>query len=97
MLCRGAVYVCAWGQGCQGLEDAVDQAAVEEELASETERPAIMTTSHADETLGEALEFLSRCAFPDEAYVSDCRSAIAIAVGNPSWADEMKTWLKANS
>lgn len=96
LLGQGAVYVCAWGPGCEDFEDAVDEAAVDADLSRETEQPVIMTTSHADETLGEALEFLFRSACPDEAYADSCRSAVAIAVGNRSWAEEMQEWLRAN-
>jgi hypothetical protein len=93
---QGASYVCAWGPGCQDMEDAVDQAAVEIEMENGAERPVVMTTSHPDDSLEEALEFLSRCAWPDEDYLSKTASTVAIAIGNAAWAQEMRSWLTAH-
>jgi hypothetical protein len=93
---QGASYVCAWGMRCQDMEDAVDQAAVEIEIESGAERPVVMTTSHPDDSLDEALEFLSKSAWPDEDYLSKTSSTVAIAIGNAAWAEEMRTWLTAH-
>lgn len=91
LLSAGAVYVCAWGTDCRSVEDAVDQEAVEEELRRGVEIPVVMTTSHVNETLDEAIEFFLKSAFPDEAYADACKTAVAIIVGNPEGAADVKS------
>jgi len=95
LISQGASYVCAWGPGCGDFEAAMDQAAVEVEIEAGAERPVIMTTSHPDESLADALEFLSTVAWPDDGYAAQTGSAVAISIGNAAWATEMREWLAA--
>jgi hypothetical protein len=93
LIVQGAAYVCAWGPGCRDVEEAVDYAGVALELELDKETPVIMTTAHPDESLEEALRFLSESAVPDEAYADQCRSSIAISIGNAAWSGQMWSWL----
>jgi hypothetical protein len=89
---QGAAYVCAWGPGCRELEDAVDQASVELDMERGHETPVVMTTAHPDDTLEEALEFLSKSALPDRAYAGECRASVGITVGNLEWSAQIEKW-----
>jgi hypothetical protein len=85
LVARGGVYVVAWGAGSSNFEDIVDETAIEQGLSSES--AVIMTTSHADEQLTEALEFAVYSTVPDEAYGSaDC--VVLLFIGNVNWYNE---------
>lgn len=53
-----------------------------------TGESVIMTTSHRDEPLSEAMWFLLHCTSPDERY--ECPSTLAILVGSSQWAAEIR-------
>jgi hypothetical protein len=89
---QGAAYVCAWGPGCTQFEDAVDQAGVELDIERGKETSVVMTTAHPDDTLEEALEFLSFSAFPADEYANECRTTLGIAIGNREWSARMMKW-----
>ena len=77
---QGVAYVCAWGPGCRKMEVAVDHADHVETI----EQPVILTTSHENKAIDEALWYLFWCAYPDKAYIEECRSALVIVVANES-------------
>jgi hypothetical protein len=80
LVAQGAVYVCAWGPRCERLHDAVDAAA-----------PAgVVTTWHADDTLDEALWFALFASAPHPSYVETTDSVLAIVVGDPRWAAQVR-------
>jgi hypothetical protein len=77
---QGAVYVCAWGPGCERLHDAIDAVA-----------PAgVVTTWHADDTLDEALWFALFASSPHASWVETTDSVLAIVVGDPRWAAQVR-------
>jgi hypothetical protein len=89
LLNAGAVYVCAWGPGCERVHDFID----EERDALDpttTADSVVMTTWHDDESLADTLGFVLVAAIPDEAYVNDCRSTLGIAIGSAQWAAEIR-------
>jgi hypothetical protein len=53
---QGVAVVCTWGPGCSMIEDMFDEAIVAKN-PNETDKDVIITTSHADESLEEAIEF----------------------------------------
>jgi hypothetical protein len=89
---RGASYVCCWGPGCERLHDCFDEADVALH-GGETERRLVMTTWHADESLGEVLWFALNAAVPAPAYQADTRSVVAAAVARSDWADSLREYL----
>lgn len=86
---NGLVYFCAWGKGSQETENAVDIACVEKKMRGEVDDNNngyfVMTTSHDDEPLNEALWFALNLSYPDEKYVKDCESNLIIVVENKDW------------
>jgi hypothetical protein len=50
----GVIFVACVGQDCDAVEDLVDWVAIE---AGSPERNFILTSSHADESLEDAIEF----------------------------------------
>jgi hypothetical protein len=78
LLAQGAVYVCAWGPGCEHVHDLFDAEADEQAL--------VTTTWHADDTLDEALWFALFVSVPDDAYIETCDSVLALVVADPQWA-----------
>jgi hypothetical protein len=54
LLDAGAVYVCAWGPGCERVHDIFDEERDGPNPLTSTD-PVVMTTWHDDESLAEAL------------------------------------------
>jgi hypothetical protein len=75
LLQSGCVYFCAWGPDCERIHDIFD------EMCLFTE-PVIMTTWHEKDSLDEALWFFLTTTWPDDAYFENCKSSLAIVVGN---------------
>ena len=92
---RGLVYLCAWGPDCQRVEDIFDEAHVENDL--EKSCPGVlMTASHHDESLTEALRFFVHSAIPDEEYApKGCEKWIVAVIGNPEWAETVRSSIGA--
>jgi len=91
----GAVYVCCWGPGCRRAEDCFDEADVYLEETAGRELPVIMTTSHSDEPIEEALWFAANSTWPDEAYAANCHSLVAVAVSDRAWEEQTHAFLTA--
>lgn len=93
-LCRaGAVYFVCWGPDCERAHDLADQ--VRESLHPDAiDDSVLMTTSHADESLSEALFFLLCAAHPDDAYEGSTRAALAMTIGDSSLADQVAAALQ---
>ncbi len=83
LLQSGCSYFCSWGPGCERAHDCFDA----ECLFAPS---VIMTTWHADERLDDALWYFLRTTFPDDAYFDTTRSALAIVVGHPEWAEQVE-------
>jgi hypothetical protein len=85
LLDTGAIYICAWGPGCTSVHDVADEA---RELkcggANDRAHPVVMTTSHASDSLQDALWFFFFLTFPDERFEEPTRSGLAITIGNPA-------------
>lgn len=84
VLDRGCVYVCAWGPDCERVEASFDREWAHR--ASATDPPVVLTVSHPDEALDEALDFITEVAWPNDAFAATCRSGLVVVVGNPDWA-----------
>jgi hypothetical protein len=87
---HGMVYFCSWGPGCERFHDIVDEVVVADDLTQQKfsgSKPGdvIMTTSHDDESLEEALEFLP-FAIPTEGFLPDSDFRLVICLNNPAWA-----------
>src|SRR5882672_10878830 len=54
---QGLAAVAVWGAGCQDVETAFDEAIVGDGSKVEAIENVILTTSHAEESLREALDF----------------------------------------
>jgi hypothetical protein len=54
----------------------------------------VMTTSHPDDAISEALEFATTSAIPDEAFVAHCSTLIVAFVGNVNWYNEAQNCLE---
>jgi hypothetical protein len=83
-------YLCAWGPGCVGLEALFDIEFADAQGAGVV-RPFLMTTSHDDESLAEALWFAIDCAVSPEA-----KGVPPVVVGadSPAWRAQMRHWLE---
>lgn len=85
----GCVYLCAWGSGCMRVHDAFDQ-----QDFYQPRRPGdavVMTSSHGDESLADALEFLLLTAWPDEPFEATCRAILVSVIDDGSLADEVRS------
>ena len=88
LLQAGVVFVCAWGPDCERVHDIVDAEREGSTPPSAVDR-VVMTTSHDNESLAEALRF-ALVAWPHEGYEEHCRSTLGVAIGSPSWAAEIR-------
>ena len=86
LLNQGCVYACAWGADSGRVETAFDLVAVEADLAGQPfVADVVMTTSHEDESLDDALWFSVFTAFPPDV---DARAVLAVA--EETWASEIE-------
>jgi hypothetical protein len=89
LLNAGAVYVCAWGPGCERVHDVFDQERDGSATTANTD-PVVMTTWHDDESLADAVGFVLTAAIPDAPYADHCGSTLALAIGSAEWATEIR-------
>ena len=87
LLDQGAVYVCCWGKDCERVHDAFDSVIISRNPDCD---PLVRTTWHSKEPLAEAIYFALYTAWPDEEYASDCRSVLAVCIGNSELAGTVR-------
>ena len=87
LLTAGCVYICCWGPDCERVHDLIDQAHCD---LNPSTGSVVMTTSHAEESLTEALWFLLNVAWPDPAFEDGCGSSVGIAIASGQWAAEIR-------
>ena len=95
MLSKGMVYFCAWGPGCEELEESVDEEIVYSEAIGNRSGlgSVVMTTSHSNEKLTDALSFFMSAAIPAKEYLETCGSSIVLIIGNDEWSLEAESKL----
>jgi hypothetical protein len=79
----GLALLAAWGPGCNSVEDVFDETIVGA-LGEGGQGPAdavIMTTSHARDSLEEAVRYFLDTASPAPAHVEDCLTWVVFPVG----------------
>ena len=91
LLRAGASHVVCWGPDCKRVHDITD------ELASNPDNEfgipkdsCIMTTWHSSEASRVALWLFLMNSFSEEHYHDSTHVALAIAVGSPPWALEIR-------
>lgn len=94
ILAKGLLYLCARGGDCERVHDLFDQSAmpINDELLDDN---VVMTTSHSDESLHEAVWFFVNFAFPTEKFWRECSDWIIAPVGNPEWERQIRTNIKS--
>ena len=95
LLTAGARFVSVWGPDCSRVHDAFDIAALE--LGLNNADAVIMTSSHANESLTEAVWFAANAAFPDEVYAAAASALVLFVVGSAEWAAEARQFLLAGT
>ena len=94
LLEAGAVYICAWGPGCERLHDICDE---ERDVAGVSSDSVVMTTWHAEESLADALWFLLTAAIPDDAHAEECLAIVGVSIGSRAWAAEIREAFRRRS
>jgi hypothetical protein len=92
LLDQGCVYACSWGSEALRVHNAFDDAVVDARLAGQlyvAEDDVVMTTSHEDESLDEALWFAVFCAYPEH----DKDGGVLVAISEHTWAGEIESRL----
>jgi len=101
LLRSGAVYVVCWGPGCRDLETHFDSAYVQGVLArpssADGAESVVMTTSHYEDTLEEALWFAVHNAWPAPAYEHKCQTVVATSIANVEWHRRIVEYLDAGA
>lgn len=91
----GAVYVCAWGPSSPEIEETFDCASFLPELG-EPLPYTLMTTSHSDEPLEEALWFaFYNGKAPDEPDDGAC--PVVVAVDSQDLEERATVWVRGNA
>lgn len=88
----GAVTITAWGKASSGLELAFDSESVNRGLQTgigETADRAILTHSHKQDDLDDALFLFLSDVQAAPAYEKTCTSAVAVVVGKPPKRDQL--------
>ena len=85
----GGVYFCPWGPGCDRIHDIIDEEWIGDGFVTANSPPP-MTSLHNDDTLAEAVWFAIYSASPNDAYIDECRSVVAVCVRCPQWASEVR-------
>ncbi len=90
----GAAYICSWGPRAPETEESFDYASFMPELG-EPFPYTVMTTSHADETLEEALWFAFWNARPPDDQ-PDPISSVVVLVDSAELEVRCAEWIKTN-
>lgn len=84
----GCVYACSWGPEADRVETAFDWEVVRSEMEQSARALDIMTTSHEDESLDEAIWFALFVAFPPE-----IEASAVVAIADFRWHGEIEARL----
>jgi hypothetical protein len=90
---QGAVYVSAWGGDAERVHDVFDQ--VETDLRPDsTADDVVLSEWHDGEPLSAALLYAVSTAWPAAAYEETCKATLAVVVGDPDAAEQVRGWMK---
>jgi hypothetical protein len=81
LLTLGCVYFCCRGADCERVHDVIDQVLVGDGSTNVTWLD-VMTTWHDKDSLDDAVAFFLDSACPADRYLNECRTALAVTVGN---------------
>lgn len=88
----GCCYMCAWGATCSEWDDAFDYAVIIPRVDAshdfgfpDDKAHLMMTTWHPNEELDDARWFFTFNAEPCEGFISDCRTCLAVAIGDEAF------------
>ena len=90
---QGMAYLSAWGKDSERVHDVFEEAAAEKDPDSDVDT-TILSEWHEDEPLSEALLFAVASATPAAAYEETCKATLAVVVGDPDAADQVREWLQ---
>jgi hypothetical protein len=85
----GAAAVSVWGNDCERVHDVFDEMA-SDRVEYDMNKPVLMTTWHSNETLDEAVWFVLHSSIVDDLLEKDCKTTLAISIGNPTWAHTIR-------
>jgi hypothetical protein len=72
------------------VHDLIDEVEAAREQANPDDESVIMTSWDREEPLSEAVWFVLYCSLPDDPYIDECKSALAISVGSSEWAAQIR-------
>ena len=95
----GMVYFCAWGPDCKRFHDVVDEVVVADHLGEgffvgNKSSDTIMTTSHDDEQLDEAIDFFVNLTCPTAGFEKNSNFWVAVSLNNDEWAGKLQQCLE---
>jgi hypothetical protein len=89
----GLGWLCAWGPGCSRVEFLFDLQFVDEDLRGGMDAAEVMTTSHHDEPLAEALWFAIDLAWHED-IIDPPASPVVIGADTDARRIEIRTRLQ---
>jgi hypothetical protein len=90
---QGMVYLSAWGRDAERVHDVCEEASAEWNPDSDVD-DAILSEWHEGEPLSQALLYSVSSAAPANDYEGTCAVTLAVSVGNPDWAEQVREWLE---
>jgi len=75
------------GKGCDKIENIIDEIAYkyEKDSGNYADNTVVVTTSHKNEPIEEALWYFLNCTIPAEYYELTLNSSLAISIGNENY------------
>ncbi len=92
VLDQGMVYLSVWGGDPERVHDLFEVVDAERNPDS-TADDVVLSEWHEDEPLAEALRFAVGSASPAMEYERTCKATLAVSVGNPGWAEQIRGWM----
>jgi hypothetical protein len=77
---QGMVWVSTWGPGCEAIDEDLDEIIAQVQTDGRADE-VVITTTHPEESLEEAIEFFLAVARPARAHVEECRAWVVVGIG----------------
>jgi hypothetical protein len=78
---NGAAYFCIWGNDCERVEEICDEI----DSLNSPDDSVIMTTSHQNDSIEDALYFFLTLSYPHKYYETTLNSSLAISISNNNY------------
>jgi hypothetical protein len=86
----GCSYLCVWGPGCELMHNEMDEAREKAPQLEDDDISVLMTTSHADDSIEDAVAFAAARASPVGMYEVGCNATILAVHNHGNWPRDVE-------